>query len=192
MRVNSLDKLTLEDFEDLDDTILTDDIGTDAIKKEVLSRLSPDAKELVVRESIRRVIRKYGEDGLTIDEIVELTGHSRSAVKKHLDSLCALREVYCLKKNKKLTLYYPNGKPLHTVGKKRLEWESDWKNNPIFEITVNMGPKDRLFLHIIEKKFTILEGETAEGAIMVPLDHLDDFIEALKELKKEVEGLKYV
>jgi len=191
MKIENIGKLTLEDFEELDDMIPTDDIEMNVVKKDAFSRLSPDAKELLVRESIRRVIRKYGEDGLTIDEIVELTGHSRSAVKRHLDSLCALREVYCLKKNRKVTLYYPNGKPLHTVGKKRLEWESDWRNNPIFEITVNIGPKDRLFLHIVEKKFTILEGETPEGAIMVPLDHLDDFIEALKGLKKEVEGVDY-
>ncbi|RLI77232.1 hypothetical protein DRP05_10705 [Archaeoglobales archaeon] len=134
----------------------------------------------------------YGEEGLTTDEISKLIGVSKGTVKKHLDILCSLQEVYSLRKDRKITLYFPNGKPLHTVGKIRLEWPIPGQiGHPIFEITVNLGPSNRKFLHILEKKYTLLDGETPEGAILVPFDYLDEFIDALKQMKdkfKEVEN----
>jgi hypothetical protein len=178
--------ISLTDLENLNSPLGDENTYKDF--KEKFERLDPESKELIVREAVRQAIRKYGSDGLTVDEIIQLTSHGRKAVQKHLDSLISLREVYSQKRNKKLTLYFPNGKPLHSVSKKRLEWDN---GNNIFEISLASGPKDKLFFHILEKRFSILDGEVSEGAILVPLDSVDALIEGLKELQNEVRCIEY-
>lgn len=98
----------------------------------------------------------------------------------HLRVLEGLREVYSQKKNGKLTLYYPNGKPLHNLGKKRIE-----SANSILEISIAQGQKKKLFFYILEKKYTIIDGEVSEGAVLLPLESLDEFVEALRTFREE-------
>lgn len=175
-------KISLADLENLN--LPTDDDTEINLSKEQFGRLNPEVKELMVREAVRQAIRENGSDGLSVEEIIQLTSHSRRAIQKHLEVLIGLREVYSQKKNKQLTLYFPNGKPLHSINKKRLEL-----NNNIYEISVNQGRKDRLFFHILEKRYSILEGEVAEGAILMPIEFVEKFINELKEIKNEVGDL---
>ena len=86
-----------------------------------------------------------GEDGLSVEEIVEITNNDRRTIQKHLDALEGLREVYSQKKNKSLTLYYPNGRPLHQLGKIRFNW------GPIFEVYIAQGPKKKTFFYILRR-----------------------------------------
>lgn len=188
----ALKNLSLKDIDafldDSDSYFQNGDTEKEAATK-MLQHLNPESKEFLIREKIRRAVRRFGEDGLTASEVAELTGIGQKSVYTHLKVLTSLREVYAQKKTKNLKLYFPNGKPLHTVGTMRLDWDdTDWKSNPIFEINLMQGVKDRLFFHILEKKYSILEGETPEGAIMVPLDHLDDFIDSLVKLREKVGG----
>lgn len=150
-----------------------------------LKNISLDDRSILIQEAIRRAVRKYGEDGLTADEITKITGFSRATVEKHLKTLCGLREIYSVKKGKRLILYYPNGKPLWGIGTKKFEW-----GNTILEVTVAKGPKDKLFFHILEKRYSILEGERAEGGILLPIEGLNDFIEGLRELANKLEVIK--
>jgi hypothetical protein len=186
--VKSSLNISLKDLENLNLPDENDETPFDLYDKVKFERLNPESKEIMVREAVRNAIRKYGEDGLTLDEIIGVTSHSRKAIQKHLNSLISLREVYSQKRNKRLTLYFPNGKPLHSVNKKRLEWEG---GNNIFELSLALGPRDKLFFHILEKRFSIIEGEVAEGGILIPLDYLDTFIKGLQELKEEVGGIHY-
>jgi len=150
------------------------------LSKDQMKQLDPEAEGLLIRDKIRRVVRKLGEDGLSISEIIKITNFDRKTIVSHLQALEALREVYSQKKNGKVTLYYPNGKPLHQLGKKRFNW-----GNSIFEIFIAQGQKNRLFFYILEKKWNILEGEVSEGAILLPIEGLEDFIETLKSFKNE-------
>jgi len=150
------------------------------LNKDQMKQLDPETKEILIRDKVRRSVRKMGEDGLSVAEIIKLTGFDRKTVVGHLKVLEGLREVYSQKKNGKLTLYYPNGKPLHYLGKKRLEY-----NNSILEISIAQGQKKRLFFYILEKKYTIIDGEVSEGAILLPLESLDEFVNALKTFKDE-------
>jgi len=175
--------LKLSDIEKMD-TPLDDDIELD-LKEEQLKMVSPSVREVLVRDSIRRAIRRFGEEGISVDEISELTGFTRNTIQKHLKTLIGLREVYAQKKNRNLTLYYPNGKPLHHLGKVKFDW-----NNPIFEIYIAQGPKENLFFYILEKRYSILEGEVSEGAVMVPVEHLDEFVEELKNLRDRIGGME--
>jgi DNA-binding transcriptional ArsR family regulator len=83
-----------------------------------------DQSETLAQDKVRRTVRKYGEDGITVSEIIEVTGLARNTVDKHLTRLRQLREVYRQKRDKQTYFYYPNGKPLHSFGKKRIEDQS--------------------------------------------------------------------
>lgn len=150
------------------------------LDKNQMKQLDPETREILVRDKVRRSVRKMGEDGLSIAEIIKLTGFDRKTVVGHLRVLEGLREVYSQKKNGKLTLYYPNGKPLHNLGKKRIE-----SDNSILEISIAQGQKKKLFFYILEKKYTIIDGEVSEGAILLPLEGLDEFVEALRTFREE-------
>ncbi|OPY52577.1 MAG: hypothetical protein A4E49_01811 [Methanosaeta sp. PtaU1.Bin112] len=150
------------------------------LDKNQMKQLDPETREVLVRDKVRRSVRKMGEDGLSIAEIIKLTGFDRKTVVGHLRVLEGLREVYSQKKNGKLTLYYPNGKPLHNLGKKRIEYD-----NSILEISIAQGQKKKLFFYILEKKYTIIDGEVSEGAILLPLESLDEFVEALRTFREE-------
>ena len=148
--------------------------------------LSPDARELITRNTIRGIVKNYGLNGITISEIAKLSGLERRSIQKHLDKLNGLREIYSQKRSGNLVYYFPNGKPLHQIGSIRVGNE-----NPYLDITIAQGQRDLLYFYIVEKSYTILDGEVSEGAVMLPIEKLDYFIEALKELKQNCEVMKY-
>jgi predicted DNA-binding protein YlxM (UPF0122 family) len=185
MQSNRATSIKLSDLANLDNPILSDDVDLD-FDSDNWKHLSPEIRETLTREKVRRAIRDYGKDGLSIEEIVALTNLNRIAIKKHLDKLSGLREVYSQKKNYKITLYYHKGKPLHHLGKRRLDCK-----DTIIESTIAQGKNDSIFFHILEKRYSVLEGETPEGAIMIPIEQLERFIENLKELKENYGGLSY-
>jgi predicted DNA-binding protein YlxM (UPF0122 family) len=185
MQKNRATSIKLSDLENLDNHVLSDDVDLD-FDSENWRHLSPEIREALTREKVRRAIRDYGKDGISIDEISALTNLNRIAIKKHLDKLSALREVYSQRKNYKITLYYHNGIPLHHLGKRRLDCK-----DTIIESTIAQGKNDTIFFHILEKRYSILEGESPEGAIMIPIEQLDRFIEHLRELKENYGGTSY-
>lgn len=176
--------LSLKDLENMDEPINDDDFWD--VTEEEFKKLDPETKEIFIREEIRHGVRKYGSDGLTVDELVQLTNHDKKTIKKHLDLLIGLREVYSQKKNKRLALYYPNGTPLHSVEKKIIEM-----GNTYFEISLAVGPKEKLFFHILEKRVSLLDEDKAEGAILIPIQNLDDFVNSLKEIEQESGWIKH-
>lgn len=157
-----------------------------------LDELSEDSSEVesfgeeesgtLAQDKVRRAVRKYGKDGITVSEIVQVTDLSRSTVDKHLAKLRRLREVYRMKRDKQMYLYYPNGKPLHSFGKKRVE-----KGDTILDIQLAEGKNEEMFFHLSEKRFSLMEGETTEGAVIFPLSALDEVFQNLQEFANEVE-----
>jgi len=132
---------------------------------------------------IRKAVRRLGEgDGITKSELEQVTGYSRNTIDKHLETLHRWREVYKIKRNQQTDFYYPNGKPLHQFGKKRVE-----SGDSIIDIKLAEGRNDTLNFHITEKRYSLIEGETTEGAIILPTDVLDELFAKLQELAQEVE-----
>jgi DNA-binding transcriptional ArsR family regulator len=140
-------------------------------------------KKAIALDQVRRAVRRYGEDGIAVSDLEEVTDLSRKTVQRHLDTLCNLREVYRQKKGKQMYLYYPNGKPLHGVGTERIECDD---GDTILEVQLAQGKNDDLFFHVTEKRFSLLEGETTEGAIVFPLDSVDELFESLNELSEKI------
>ena len=180
---NKVLKLSLKDVENIDEPIKDDDFWD--VTQEDFKKLDPETKKIFIREEIRHAVRKYGSEGLTIDELVQLTNHDKKTIEKHLDSLIGLREIYSQKKNKRLALYYPNGTPLHSVARKIVDM-----GNTYFEISPAIGPKDKLFFHVLEKRVSLLDEDKAEGAILIPLENIDDFINSLIEIEQDLGWIK--
>lgn len=150
-----------------------------------IEKLSAEGKKALALEKVRRAVRRYGEDGISVTEIMEVTGLTRKTVQGHLDRLRNLREIYRQKKGKQIYLYYPNGKPLHGVGREHIEC-SDGETG--IEIQLAQGKNDGLYFHVTEKRFSLLEGETNEGAIIFPLEDLDAVFQGLQSLAEEIQS----
>lgn len=144
---------------------------------------SAEHKKAIALDQVRRAVRRHGEDGIAVSDLVEVTGLSRKTVDRHLDTLRNLREVYREKKGKQMYLYYPNGKPLHGVGSERVECSD---GDTLLEVQLAQGRDDQLFFHVAEKRFSLLEGESHEGAIMFPTSDVDELIKKLESLRAEV------
>jgi len=138
----------------------------------------------VIQDQVRGVVRQYGEDGISASVVGDMLDITTETARRHLKELCSLREVYKQKANKQMDLYYPNGKPLHGLGKRRIESSN---GDQVLEIQLAQGKHDELFFHVQEKRFSLLEGERTEGAIMFPLEHLDEFFDQLDDLASEVD-----
>ncbi|WP_144900879.1 hypothetical protein [Halobellus captivus] len=177
--------------EDTEGTSLLD-LGSDSVSREDLDdtrQKDPDAftdkyRESVALDQVRGAVRQYGEDGISVSMIADLLEMSNETVRKHLETLCSLREVYKQKKNKQMYLYYPNGKPLHGLGTRRIESDD---GDTIIEMQLAQGRREQLFVHVTEKRFSLLEGERTEGAVMFPLNKLDEFFAELDDLADEVD-----
>lgn len=141
-----------------------------------------DESDTLAQDKVRRAVRKFGEDGITVSEIIEVTGLARNTVDKHLTRLRQLREVYRQKRDKQTYFYYPNGKPLHSFGKKRIE-----DGETILDIQLAKGKNDGLYFHLTEKRFSLMEGETTEGAVIFPMSALDEVFQKMQEFAEEAE-----
>lgn len=170
------------------------DLGSDATDpveefqndSEDKDSFSAEHRKAVALDQVRRAVRRFGEDGISVSEVAQVTDLTKKTVRRHLDTLCNLREVYRQKKGKQMYLYYPNGKPLHGIGTERIESDD---GETILEIQLAQGKNEDLFFHVTEKRFSLLEGETTEGAIIFPLDEVDEFFQKLEKLSSEVEDL---
>lgn len=167
----------LELGSDLQDPL--DDLSDDTPSVE---GFGDDESDTLAQDKVRRAVRQYGEDGITVSEIMEVTNLARNTVDKHLTRLRQLREVYRQKRDKQTYFYYPNGKPLHSFGKKRIE-----DGDSILDIQLAQGKNDDLYFHLTEKRFSLMEGETTEGAVIFPMSSLDEVFQKMQEFAEEVD-----
>jgi len=169
------------------------DLGSDTGKRREGNEAGPrDPEEFTERyeksvmlDQVRGVVRQYGEDGISASVVGDMVDVSTETARKHLENLRRLREVYKQKNNKQVHLYYPNGKPLHGVGTRRIEADN---GDLVLEVQLAQGKGDELYFHIKEKRFSLLEGERTEGAVMFPLEHVDELFSELNDLASEVEN----
>lgn len=167
----------LELGSDLQDPL--DEFADDDLKVEGFGDME---SATLAQDKVRRAVRKFGQDGITVSEIMEATGLARHTVDKHLTRLRQLREVYRQKRDKQTYFYYPNGKPLQSFGRKRIE-----DGDTILDIQIAKGKNDDLYFHLTEKRYSLMEGETTEGAVIFPLSSLDEMFQKLQEFADEVE-----
>ena len=164
--------LSLSDFDISDYIDMTEESGIS------LKGLSRRAREALTLERVRHVLFLNGREGLTAAEVAGFATISEPTARRYLDRLCSIREAYSVLRKTNARYYYPNGEPLHGLGKYRVD-----QGPHVVETVLARGPEDRLFLHITEKRFSILEGEKVEGGIMIPFELIDQITEQMKKLQ---------
>ena len=146
-----------------------------------ISDLPLQTREALTLEVIRNTLSKYGRfNGVTAADCSKLSGISEPTTRKNLEKLCLIREAYSSKIGQTI-VYFPNGEPLHALGKFRMEDSLPH----IIEVVLSRGPKEKVFIHLTEKRYSILEGEKTEGGVAIPLIYVDKLIDALTELKRK-------
>lgn len=174
---NNSEISALELGSDLQDPL--DDLSDDT---PTIDGFGDGESETLAHDKVRRAVRHYGENGITVSEIMEVTDLARNTVDRHLSRLRQLREVYRQKRDKQTYFYYPNGKPLHSFGKKRIE-----DGETILDIQLAQGKNDDLYFHLTEKRFSLMEGETTEGAVIFPMSSLDEVFQKMQQFADEVD-----
>lgn len=167
--------LSLEKFEDQPSTEF---LGLE-LKEETAHKTRGELVHGIYKESVRKALRKAAVSGVTPSEISRVTRLNVQTARKCLEELCATREAYKLKRNRTTTIYYNNGRPRHEFGIERIE-----DGNTSFEISLAEGADDSLLVHIIEKRFTLLEGEQIEGGVIVPLAQIPALVKAVESFQK--------
>jgi len=168
--------LSLERFEDQPNTNL---FGEGLKQEETTHQTRGELVHGLYKENVRKALRKAGVSGVTSSEISRITNLNIQTARKCLEELCATREAYKLKRNRTTTIYYNNGRPRHEFGIERIE-----DGNTTYEISLAEGPDDSLLVHIIEKRFTLLEGEQIEGGVIVPITQIPALVKAVGNFQK--------
>ncbi len=163
--------------------LIWDDVsfGDEAIKQ-----LSPEKRSDMIRIAIKKILNQHPE-GLTIPDIVEMTGLSTPTVRKHVEFLTAVRESYQKNYGARIAIYFPNGKLVHPY------------SDSIRKIGDSLYSFQRVentwgeFIYIQERKKDPYTNKTKTvGGIMVEKENLEKFIAELREeldaWKSEDEG----
>lgn len=150
-----------------------------------MSGMPQATRETLSTELVRFTLYKYGRDnGITALQCSKISGITEPTTRKYLERLCLIREAYSTKVGS-TTLYFPNGEPLHGFGKYRIEDTSPY----IVEAVLSRGPKNKLFVHITEKRFSLVDGESVQGGVVIPIEYIDKLVNAMKNLKKKGGGI---
>lgn len=147
-----------------------------------LNTLSSRSRNLLARDLVRQAVRERPDDGTTVSEVCARTGLAEKTVRSHLETLTKLREVYRHKRSANTVIYFPNGKPMHGIKKERLECSN---GDTLLELHVAQGRRDELFLHVVEKRFSLIEGEVTEGGVIIPLANVPELLKRLEKMYKE-------
>ncbi|OPY33713.1 MAG: hypothetical protein A4E32_00640 [Methanomassiliicoccales archaeon PtaU1.Bin124] len=127
-------------------------------------------------------IVRQNPDGVTAKMVADATGVTERRSRDILKELVMRREIYDREvPGIKSKLYYPNGKLVH----KYLQTSKEF-GHQTFRLSLHEGKRVPR-LQIQERKFSLLNGETVEGAIFVDSDHAREMAEFIIETMNKFE-----
>lgn len=134
--------------------------------KERYMVLSPENRKKYLENLIRELI--HLNKGITVAEIMKTLLLSYDTVRRHLTTLEAVGEIYCVRYGNS-EAYFPNGRNVHPEDEIEIV---DGDNVFVFSVLSNQFDD---FLFIQEKKADSSGRRRSKGAIMVPLRCVADF-----------------
>ena len=152
-----------------------------------LSEDDEEAKGKKARSGRQLVLSsvRHHPDGTTVVDTKLATKMPQHRVRTILKELASEGEIYFRKiPGAKATLYYPNGRLIHQYLQRKREFGSQ-----IFRISYHEG-RGHPRIHIQERTFSLLDGEKVEGSIFIDSDHIEKFIEFLKEMNNDFENYR--
>ena len=135
---------------------------------------SPDGNNLA---RVLQVV-KSSSNGITANAVAKVLGLTRPTVLLSLRELERRREVYPSPSGLgTIRLWFPNGRMVHPY----LETFKELRGKT-YRFTVQEGRSGPL-LQIQERSYSLLQGERVEGAIFIEYASLEEFQEALEQIK---------
>ncbi len=140
---------------------------------EKIRNLAPAEKSVKISSTIAATLKEQ-PNGLTINQIMELTKISRETVEKHLQDMLSSNEIY----NKtfgQTRVYFPNNRPHYILFK---SFNTSQGRTIWFDVLENEYGK---YLRICEQRKT---GDVSKrmGSIIIPLEKMSDFVKELEKL----------
>ncbi len=158
-------------------------IMPEVLKPETLAGFSASER----RDYLKRVIlmileaNRNRKSGVLMQELVEHLPFKRNQIERAIQDLLQQREIYALEHYKRFQ-YFINGRVDHKI----VGDEFDTKDRRyIFKVIANSRRRVELFIQ--EKALSFFGEEHNNGAILIPFQDLDGFIEKLETLKAESE-----
>lgn len=151
----------------------------DMLETEQFEVMPAAEKDSYLDKMLKRVV-DLNPNGVTVPMIAKTLRMNAATIWRHLEKLTATREAYKLDFGK-TTIYYPNGKMIHHFKKEDLMIGD--KTYSFYQVINNFGK----FLYLQEKKQDRLGTLEVVGGLLIPVEKLEAFINALVESHKEIE-----
>ena len=136
------------------------------------NKLPPAERKRHIRTILLKTVNKNPK-GITITGLIKLTGFGDKTIAKHIEYLSATREIYKLEFGAKSTIYYPNGRLMHSNTD---EYEIGEKYYNFSFLRSPFGD----FLYIQEKEKDEYNTFTVKGGLVIRKDDVQEFIEKLQ------------
>ena len=156
--------------------------GIKSLTKEEYSQLSPKNQERHISRIIREILQKH-KNGITISQIHQLTGFSKTTIEKHLNELIAMNMCYKIAFGR-TNAYYPNARTLHPLLEQNIPL-----GDKVYSVYSLENPNGR-FIFIQEKKRDELNALIPSGGLLFKESFFVDFIKLLNKAKKSLEKLQ--
>ncbi|MEA3144592.1 MAG: hypothetical protein QOG31_1916 [Thermoplasmata archaeon] len=114
-------------------------------------------------------------DGVSTPDLAQAVSTTAPTAQKALQLLEKERHIYS-RRIGKTTIWYPNGRLVHPY----LQLKKEMRGR-IYNFTVREGRAGPT-IQVLERSFSVLNGERTEGSIFVETATLKEFIAALEEL----------
>lgn len=159
-------------------------IPSEILEYKDLAKLSRDERLEYIKKVILMILYKNRrrKPGIIATELKEVLDYPNNTINRAILNLLQLRDIYSVQHKNRHYLYL-NGKIVHKImgndivlGNKRY----------IFKILANSRRKAHLFIQ--EKAIDFFGGEHNNGALMISIEMVDEFIESLEEIAKDAKN----
>lgn len=141
------------------------------LSSEEIKTLRPDERETYIKNVVKDILDKK-KNGVSISDVVELTGFTRITIGKHLQHLASIREAY-KKETRGGAIFFKNGRLVHPTGQSQIN-----VGNKVFAF-YRLENDDGEFFYIQEKEEDIYKALKVKGGIMIPVKHFQSFLDGL-------------
>jgi len=153
-------------------------LPTDLLETEQFKAMPALEKDSYLDRMLKKIL-ELNPNGITAPTIARSLGINATTIWRHLEKLTSTREGYKISYGK-TTVYYPNGKMIHHFKKEDLILGD--KAYSFFYVVNNFGK----FMYLQEKKQDRLGASEVVGGLIIPINKLGEFVNAIIESSKEI------
>jgi len=143
------------------------------VSSETVKSWRVEDREKYIDKVIIDILTANSDQGLTIDDLLTITGFDRRTISSHLTKFVARGEVFKELRGKRLAIYRTNGQP---VGKPEFV-KGDLKDH-YFRL-YRLENDDGNFVYIQEREVDSFKRDNVKGVIKIRDEEMQEFIKKL-------------